>query len=121
VVYLSYMKAIAGIDLAEVSRFSPMAKDRKHAFLKKVFSPEEIAYCFSRSNTAQHLAGMFAAKEAASKALGVEKYPFAEIEVRHTESGAPQAWSRKTGRKLKVSISITHTSSIAAAVAVGIQ
>jgi holo-[acyl-carrier protein] synthase len=115
------MESMVGIDLAEVSRFSPMAKDRNHAFLKKVFSKEEIAYCFSRSNTAQHLAGMFAAKEAASKALGVEKYPFAEIEVRHTKAGAPQAWSRKTGKKLNISVSITHTATIAAAMAVGIQ
>lgn len=115
------MQQKVGIDLAEISRFKPMARDKKHAFLKKVFSEDEIAYCFSRAGRAEHLAGLYAAKEATSKALGTEKYPFVEIEIRHAKNGAPEAWGRISGKPLKVSISITHTATVAAAVAVGIQ
>ena len=39
-------------------------------FLRRVFTEGEIAYCNRRRNPAPHLAGRFAAKEAAMKALG---------------------------------------------------
>jgi holo-[acyl-carrier protein] synthase len=105
-----------GIDMAEVARFAPMVKKRSHPFLKKVFTAQELRYCFAKASPAVHLAGIFAAKEAASKALGVDKYPFITIEVRHATSGAPELWHK--GRKLKAHISITHTSALAAAVVV---
>ena len=39
-------------------------------FLNRVFTQGEIAYCTRRRNPVPHLAGRFAAKEAAMKALG---------------------------------------------------
>ena len=39
-------------------------------FLRRVFTEGEIAYCTQRRNPVPHLAGRFAAKEAAMKALG---------------------------------------------------
>ena len=39
-------------------------------FLRRVFTDGEIAYCTQRRNPVPHLAGRFAAKEAAMKALG---------------------------------------------------
>jgi len=39
-------------------------------FLRRVFTDGEIAYCTRRRHPAPHLAGRFAAKEAAMKALG---------------------------------------------------
>ena len=39
-------------------------------FLRRVFTDGEIAYCTRRRNPVPHLAGRFAAKEAAMKALG---------------------------------------------------
>ncbi len=105
-----------GIDMVEVSRFKPMCKNMQHSFLQKVFTPQEVAYCFQYKERATHLAGTFAAKEAVSKALGVELYPFAEIEIRRTTEGKPEAWKGK--KKLPVTLSITHTAAMAAAVAV---
>jgi len=83
--------------------------------LNKVFSARELDYCFSYKNPETHLAGIFAAKEAASKALGTAKYPFAEIEIRHEKTGAPAAY--KNNRRLNISISITHTKIVAGAIA----
>lgn len=104
-----------GIDLVETSRFLKHKK-KEDAFLKKVFTKEELEYCFSYKNPHVHLAGFFALKEAVSKALGVEKYPFAEVEVRHLKNGAPIAYH--LGKKLSVSVSISHTDSLAVAIAV---
>ena len=39
-------------------------------FLRRVFTEQEIAYCKRRRDPVPHLAGRFAAKEAAMKALG---------------------------------------------------
>ncbi len=102
-----------GIDLVEISRFKGLG--RHSVFLRRVFHTQEINYCFERSDPTTHFAGMFAAKEAASKALGVEQYPFIELEIRHAKNGAPEVWYKK--RRLLVHISITHTKTMAAAVA----
>jgi holo-[acyl-carrier protein] synthase len=104
-----------GIDIVPVARFLPMESNRTHAFLQKVFLPAELDYCFAYQNVAVHLAGHFALKEAVSKALGVNVYPFAEIEIRHAASGAPEAWHR--GQKLAVRVSISHTDELAVAIA----
>jgi holo-[acyl-carrier protein] synthase len=39
-------------------------------FLRRVFTEAEVAYCLRRRDPVPHLAGRFAAKEAAMKALG---------------------------------------------------
>ncbi len=104
-----------GFDLVEISRFKKHARAKESAFLKKVFSAHEIDYCFAYKNPETHLAGIFAAKEAASKALGTAKYPFVEIEIRHEKSGMPVAY--KNGKRVNVSLSISHTKNIAGAIA----
>ncbi len=106
-----------GIDMTEVARFRPFIRNKKHSFLQKAFSQKELAYCFSYKNPAQHLAGIFAAKEAAAKALGADRVFFIELEIRHTPEGAPEVW--KKNRKLSIAISITHTDTLAAAIAMG--
>ena len=106
-----------GIDLVEVARFLPMVDDRNHPFLKKVFTDAEVGYCFSKANSAERLAGHFAAKEAASKAFGVQEYPYIEIEVQHAPDGAPELWHK--GTRLNARVSISHTKDMAAAVVLG--
>ena len=102
-----------GMDLVEVSRFNSFDKiDHK---VKKIFSDYEIKYCLDHKDPAVHFAGIFAGKEAVSKALGTEKFPFIELEIRHAKDGSPEVWNK--GKKISVKISITHTSLIAAAVA----
>jgi holo-[acyl-carrier protein] synthase len=113
---LKHKKSAVGIDAVEVLRFKYVIQKNQVSFLEKVFSPSEIEYCSSFKDKAIHFAGLFAAKEATSKALGVVKYPFAEIEVRHTKEGAPVAFYK--GKKLRITLAITHTKSVAIAVAI---
>lgn len=105
-----------GIDLVDVSRFEGLVDASKKHMLEKLFTQSEIQYASAFASAASHFAGMFAAKEAASKALGTDIYPTIELEVRHAEDGAPQIWNKNM--RLPVSVSITHTSSAAAAVAI---
>lgn len=108
---------VVGIDCIDIVRFKDFKNNPKAPFLKKVFSEFELIYCFGYKDPSSHLAGTFAAKEATSKALGVTKFPFAEIEIRHGKDGAPAAYRK--GRKLPIKISITHTNTMACAIAVG--
>lgn len=105
-----------GIDIVDVARFKKFNSKTSDSFLKKVFFEKEIEYCFSYKDSAPHLAGIFSAKEAVSKALGVKLFPFSEIEIRHEKDGKPVVFHK--GKKLSVNISITHTDKVAAAIAV---
>lgn len=112
-----------GVDIEEVARFKSLLRNKR--FLKRVFSRQEIQYCFSKKNKAQHLAVRFAAKEAVWKAMsdiivhlkkGVAHH---EIRVKNTSSGKPEVslppplsrWGKK------IQISLSHTRSYAMAVA----
>ena len=103
-----------GIDIVDVSRFAALPTD--HPFFTKTFTQYERDYCQKYAEPGVHFAGIFAAKEAASKALGTAKFPVLLLEVRHAPSGAPEMW--KEGKRVRVSISISHTASTAVAVAI---
>jgi phosphopantetheine--protein transferase-like protein len=68
-----------------------------------------------------HIAGIFAAKESIIKCL-IQPIKMVEIEVRHNRDGRPSITinSRKK-RAVQARISITHTKSIAIAVAVTVH
>ncbi|MFA6601244.1 MAG: holo-ACP synthase [Candidatus Paceibacterota bacterium] len=104
-----------GVDVAEISRFKSIRSQIKRRFLVKTFSKLEIAYCLEHKDSAPHFAGIFAAKEAASKALGTAEYPFIELEVRHDLDGRPEIWSKE--KKLSLHISISHSAKMAVAIA----
>ena len=57
-----------GVDLLHISRVRTALARHGDRFLARVYTPGEIAYCCGRL---PELAARFAAKEAASKALGV--------------------------------------------------
>lgn len=57
-----------GVDIVQVQRLADALERHGDRFLRRIFTPEEIAYCAGR---AAALAARFAAKEAAGKALGV--------------------------------------------------
>jgi holo-[acyl-carrier protein] synthase len=59
-----------GIDATDIPRVADVFERYGERFLQRVFTAGEIAYCTKRRNPAPHLAGRFAAKEAAMKALG---------------------------------------------------
>ena len=114
-----------GIDLCDVERMETALA--REGFLERYFSPEEQAYIRGRGKgAAQSMAGHFAAKEAALKALGRGlALPPEQIAVTHDASGAPRyvlcgkalAHMQAMGGK-SMHLSITHTGAAAAAVAV---
>jgi holo-[acyl-carrier protein] synthase len=59
-----------GIDATDIPRLAELLERYGERFLQRVFTAGEIAYCTRRRHPAPHLAGRFAAKEAAMKALG---------------------------------------------------
>lgn len=59
-----------GFDATDIPRVAEVYERYGERFLRRVFTDGEIAYCTRRRHPAPHLAGRFAAKEAAMKALG---------------------------------------------------
>lgn len=124
-----------GIDSVDISRFDEY-HTHDHAFLEKLFSPQEIAYCLNQSKPAQHFASRFAAREAFFKAhqamlfrldqqhpatlLTVAKH----IQVIHNERGLPLLdadWHALLPESIpapKAHISITHASKFATALVI---
>ena len=59
-----------GLDATDLPRISGILQRYGERFLRRVFTDAEIAYCTRRRDPVPHLAGRFAVKEAAMKALG---------------------------------------------------
>ncbi|MBW1916804.1 MAG: holo-ACP synthase [Deltaproteobacteria bacterium] len=82
-----------GVDLVKISRLAATVTRFGDRFLKRVFTPQEIAYCQARARPKSNLALRFAAKEAFSKALGVglrqNGIRWREVEVVPAPSGRP--------------------------------
>jgi len=59
-----------GLDATDIPRIAATLARYGDRFLHRIFTDGEVAYCTRRRVPAIHLAGRFAAKEAAMKALG---------------------------------------------------
>ena len=109
-----------GIDMVEIERIGHSIERYGARFLKRVYTPGEIAYCQrKRRHAAESFAARFAAKEAAAKALGTGigfGVTWREMEVGREPAGRPLLLLH--GRAAEVataagvrrsSLSITHT------------
>ena len=105
-----------GIDSANITRFRALLTKRKDRFISNTFSKTEQKYCFSFRDSATHLAGTFAAKEAVRKAVGAGRLPMRAVEIRRGKTGKPQVWIREKCSK-SIHVSITHEGTSACAVA----
>ncbi len=115
-----------GVDMLEIARLRSQRPAIRERFLKRVYTPFELAECADSDET---LAGRFAVKEAVSKALGTGIGPVSwqEIETRRGPAGEPLLYlygnAQLRAEQLGVqvwSVSITDTATYAVAVAVGI-
>jgi holo-[acyl-carrier protein] synthase len=114
-----------GVDTVEIARVAAVVERYGERFLSRVFSPHDCAYAGGR---ALALAGRFAAKEAAAKAMGTGIGPvgWRNIEVRNDALGKPSlvlygaaaARARAMGL-LEWHVSITHSRDLATAFVVG--
>jgi holo-[acyl-carrier protein] synthase len=59
-----------GLDATDIERIADTLERYGDRFLRRIFTDGEVAYCSRRREPAIHLAGRFASKEAAMKALG---------------------------------------------------
>ena len=88
-----------GIDLVRVSRVAESLAQFGERFLQRVFTDGEVAYARSApSLMAERLAARFAAKEAAVKALGLERGELAATS-RSTRAPSGGARCRCTARR----------------------
>ena len=120
------MIAGVGIDLCGTDRMEKLLIDGR--FLARFFSAEEQDYIRGRGKAAAaSMAGIFAAKEALAKALGVglSGGELSDISVLHDASGAPYYdlrgnWVQLAAEKRidRYHLSISHEGSMAAAVCV---
>jgi holo-[acyl-carrier protein] synthase len=118
-----------GTDLIEIERIERSYERFGNAFLARVYTPGEIAYCMARKNFAESLAARFAAKEAGAKALGTgisRGVNWREFEVRRQLGQRPELFlhgraaeigERMGIQRLSLSLSHSRTTSIAIVVA----
>lgn len=117
-----------GTDLIEVDRIRKSVERYGNRFLQRVYTERELAYAMSKQNFAERLAGRFAVKEAGMKAIGTgwrRGVTWKDFEVVNEPSGRPTL--RLTGVAAtiadalvvrRVSVSITHTATMALAVVI---
>jgi holo-[acyl-carrier protein] synthase len=117
---------LLGIDLVEVERIRSAIGRWGPRFFERIFSEGEVRRGRTHPDAlAQHVAGLFAAKEAGMKALGTgwRGLNFRDIVVGREPSGKPRIhFEGRAGRRAEglgvrqAEVSITHTGSMAAAV-----
>jgi len=117
-----------GTDLIEIARIERSVERFGEAFLRRVYTPGEIAYCQRKKNSAESLAARFAAKEAGAKALGTgisRGVSWREFEVRRQPgqrpelhlSGRAEEIAERLGIR-RLSLSLTHSRLLAMAVVI---
>ena len=110
-----------GVDIVKIERLEAVNPAIRARFIQRVFTPLEQAQLGAESEA---LAGVFAAKEAATKALGtgIGRVSWQDVEVIHANSGEPEL--RLHGEALRAAlarglsewaVSITHDSGLALA------
>ena len=113
-----------GMDATEIDRIEAAIAKFGDRFLRRIFTEGEIAYATRRRNPAPHLAGRFAAKEAAMKALGTghsQGVLWRDIEV--VRSGGPPQLRFHGGAAARLAylkgsgslLTITHSQTLAIA------
>jgi holo-[acyl-carrier protein] synthase len=120
-----------GVDLVRIQRLREMLERWGSRFLKRVFTPEEQAYCLQYPFPPRHLAAVFAAKEAVLKAIGTglsQGIKWQEVQIKVAKGRSPQV--RLTGIAAQLAqrrgvgsilISLSHDTGYAVAQAVALK
>jgi phosphopantetheine--protein transferase-like protein len=99
---------MVGIDLVYIPDFQKQLTNGGMTFLQKAFNPSEL-----QKDSAEHLAGVWAAKEAVLKAGNMQVGHWSDIHIAYDDSGRPSA----TVGSEHYDISIAHHGEYAVAVA----
>ncbi len=117
--------AAVGLDLLDIQRFE-RALERRPRLAERLFTDGERDYAAARARPGMHLAARFCAKEAVAKALGLRGWSFRDVEVVATEAAPFVRLSGSAARRAEelgviASVSLTHTDTVAGAVAVAVM
>ncbi len=117
-----------GTDLIEIARIERSVERFGDAFLQRVYTPGEIAYCKRKKNAAESLAARFAAKEAGAKALGTgisRGVSWTEFEVTRLPGRRPELHLSGRAAEIaaalrirRISLSLSHSRTVSIAVVV---
>ena len=119
------MQHTVGTDIIEIERVQRTIARFQERFLRRVYTPAEVAFCRSR---VPELAVRFAAKEAVMKALGTGRrgISWRDIEVLPNGRGQPLVTlNGRAGRRARelglngLAISLSHSRRYAIATVVG--
>ncbi len=117
-----------GVDIAETRHIEQGLERHGERFTRRIFTPQEIAYCEKFKNRGERYAARFAAKEAAFKALGTgwrEGVHWLDVEVTHQPSGKPELVLSGRAQEIagqmrvsRTSVSLSHSDRYAVAMVV---
>jgi holo-[acyl-carrier protein] synthase len=121
-----------GIDLVDISRIEKMVKSKGQRVIQKLLTEREQAYVATLHSPARAIAARIAAKEAAYKALqalpDARAIGWQDLEVLRHADGRPALRLHKGAQQLaetygpiEVHLSLTHSDTTAAAVALLIK
>ncbi len=102
-----------GVDLVSVGEFRQALERRGETMRDRLFAPAELV-----DAGVERLAGMFAAKEAAFKALALPKGDWHVLEIEHDGEGRPYiefAERYDSSHIVSLDLSISHTDEYAVA------
>ena len=112
---VSSIKNFIGCDVVKISRMKKVLRSKN--LVKKIFHPSEVIVY-----DPQHLAGIFALKEATMKALGLRSNQWLDIEVYYADSGKPHIRVAGTmAKNISMDCSISHDGDYAFAVISGLK
>lgn len=111
-----------GTDLFEVDRMKKTI-EKQPTFIDGIFTDNEIRYCKSFRNSAEHFAARYAAKEAFLKAIGTglrDGISLLDIEITNNELGKPFISLTGKSKELadsygvtEIHLSMSHTKKMA--------
>lgn len=105
-----------GCDIVSINVFRDRLCETGDLLPERIFHPGERS-----GATAERLAGMFAAKEAVIKALGIPAGSWQQLCVNHDESGAPEILFIEPKPWInEITVSISHNAGFAIAVVAAI-
>lgn len=119
------MKLINGVDIVDVNRIRKILLERPDRFLEKIFTIREREYIEKKNYNAETISGLFAGKEAISKAIGtgIGLLSWQDMEILHESMGRPRIFiADEILKKYNIDsleISISHERNYAIAFVIG--
>lgn len=101
-----------GTDIESINRFKDITIKHNSKFLNKIFTENELNYCFSKDEPSSHLAARFVGKEAVIKALhsiDIKDVFFKDIEILNNKTGVPHVSLKNNTNKIYIKISLSHS------------